>query len=122
MNEKIIKDYLLQHEETLIAVVDYINRYDYSLSEFAYERNDEEFFEGIISKYEVARAISYGDYRFNDDYVKTNVYGNLISKSEYDVIQEMKEYIDEIVDRVIELKDKLDIYYDDEFKKIIEEC
>lgn len=122
MNEKIIKDYLLQHEETLIAVVDYINRYDYSLSEFAYERNDEEFFEGIISKYEVARAISYGDYRFNDDYVKTNVYGNLISKSEYDVIQEMKEYIDEIVDRVIELKDKLDIYYDDKFKKIIEEC
>ena len=122
MNEKIIKDYLLQHEDTLMYVVSEINGYDYSLSELAYERNDEEFFEGIISKYEVARAISYGDYRYADDYVKVNAYGNLESKDEYEVIEEMKSYINEIVDKVIELKDKLDIYYDDEFKKIIEEC
>ena len=42
--------------------------------------NDDEFFEIYFSKaIDAVRAVSYGDYRYTDEYVKFNGYGNLES-------------------------------------------
>ncbi|MEX5585797.1 hypothetical protein, partial [Pseudomonas lurida] len=47
---------------------------------------------------EAVRAVFYGDYRYTDDYVKFDGYGNLESASEYKVEEELKENIEEIMD------------------------
>lgn len=75
-----------------------INSYDNRLDNLDYEYNDEEFFSTYYNgnPYEVARAINYGSYNYNDEYVKINVYGNLESISEYtfnDLIEDYKEEI-----------------------------
>ncbi len=44
--------------------------------------NDDEFFDMMFSKtLEAVRAICYGEYRYTDDYVQFNGYGNLESTS-----------------------------------------
>ena len=45
------------------------------------EINDEEFFDTFFEgkPMEAVRAVFYGDYRYNDEYVWFNVYGNLES-------------------------------------------
>lgn len=75
-----------------------INSYDNRLDNLDYQENSEDFFSAYYSNnpYEVARAVYYGDYNFNDEYVKINVYGNLESISEYtfnDLIEDYKEEI-----------------------------
>ncbi|WZL56280.1 hypothetical protein SP3_00221 [Bacillus phage fHSPT3] len=47
---------------------------------------------------EAVRAAIYGDYRYTDDYVKFDGYSNLVSVSEYDMEEELKENIEEIMD------------------------
>lgn len=69
---------------------------------------------------DAVRAVCYGDYNYMDDYVRFNVYGNLESFTEYDYEEELKSYIDEIVDRLIEEKGNITIY-DDELKEMLEE-
>jgi hypothetical protein len=39
---------------------------------------------------EVARAVFYGDYRYNDEYVRFNAYGNLESADEWQILDEIK--------------------------------
>jgi hypothetical protein len=42
--------------------------------------NDEDFFNTFFQeRIDIARAISYGDYRFSDEYVRFDGYGNLES-------------------------------------------
>lgn len=120
-----IEEYLLDNLETLKELVNVINWFDGSLNWLDYQVNDEEFFEVYFNKKDdVARAICYGNYKYMDDYVKFNVYGNLESCSSYDYEEELKEYIVEIIDALEEClkKDKdyiLNSIYDDDFKKMI---
>jgi len=59
--------------------VNYMDDYIYN--------NDESFFADYFSgnPMEIARAISFGDYRYQDEFVKFNGYGNLESFQEYNV-------------------------------------
>ena len=116
-----VKKYLLENEEVLKDVVYSINGWDGYFDNLDYQENDEEFFNTYFEgkPMEAVRASYYGYYKFMDDYVKINVYGNLESKQEYQVIEEMKDYIDEIVDHLIEEKENIDVY-DDKLNTLLE--
>ncbi len=119
-NEK-IKDYLLNNIEVLKDVVRELNSWDGSLDYLDFYENDEYFFNDMFkSADEAVRAVCYGDYNYNDDYVRFNAYGNLESFNDYDYEEELKSYIDEIIERLEEEKDNITIY-DDELKEMLEE-
>lgn len=61
--------------------------------------NDDEFFEIYFSKaIDAVRAVSYGDYRYTDEYVKFNAYGNLES---FDYLDNEIDY-DELAEHILE--------------------
>lgn len=116
---------ILENMETeqLFELVRDINRYDGSLDWLDYEENDEEFYEIFFREkpMELARAINYGEYNYTDDYIKFNAYGNLETVNEYELERELKDAIDDIAERVIELKDDIDFScYSKELKEAIE--
>ena len=120
MKEKII-EILLNDDELLKEVVRELNSYSGCLDWLDYYENDDEFFNiffqnNIIS---AVRAVSYGNYNYMDEFVRINVYGNLESCCEYEMIEEMKSYIDDIVSNLIDYKD--DIYISNyDLKEILE--
>ena len=83
-----------------LNLINEVNGYNGQLEEFNYYENDEEFFKLFFSgkEYELARAISYGDYNYMDAYVKIDVYGNLVSMTSYELEKELDKYTDEIID------------------------
>lgn len=117
---KELKEYLLENLDELKNIVGEINSWDGSLDYLEYYENDEEFFNMYFEgkPMEVARATYYGNYNFMDEYVHFNGYGNLDSCSEYEYEEELKSYIDEIIDRLIEEKDNL--YLDSEIEELLE--
>ena len=118
--ENLIKEYLLENEGVLISMVQELNSWNGCLDWLDFWENDEEFFNTFFeNKIEVARAICYGDYNYNDDYVRFNGYGNIESFSEYDMIEKLKDSIEEIVENLIEYKDNID--YDENLENLLEE-
>ena len=120
MKEKII-EILLNDDELLKEVVRELNSYSGCLDWLDYYENDDEFFNiffqnNIIS---AVRAVSYGNYNYMDEFVRINVYGNLESCCEYEMIEEMKSYIDDIVSNLIDYKDAIYISNSD-LKEILE--
>ena len=121
MREEKIREYLLNNEETLLDVINELNSWNGCLDYLEFWNNDEEFFNTFFeNKIEVARAICYGDYNYNDDYVRFNGYENLESFSEYDMIEKMKDDIEEIVENLIEYYDCIEIY-NEELQELLEE-
>ena len=123
MLEEKIREYLLNNEETLRDVVNELNSWNGCLDWLEFRENDEEFFELFysgINGLEIARAIYYGDYNYNDDYVRIDGYGNLVSYTEYEMIEKIKDSIDEIVENLIEEHDNL--YLSDDIEEIFEEA
>ena len=124
MLDKKLREYLLNDVVELRDVVNELNRWNGCLSWLEFWGNDEEFFELFYSEkngLEIARAIYYGDYNYNDDYVRINGYGNLESYTEDEIIEEMKDSIDEIVKNLIEEHDGY-LYLSDDIKEIFEEA
>ena len=119
--ENLIKEYLLNNEDVLISVVQELNSWNGCLDWIEFWENDGYFFDCVFeNKLDVARAIYYGDYNYNDDYVRINGCGNLESFSEYDMIEEIKAYIEEIVENLIEYKDNICIS-DGNLEELLEE-
>ena len=117
LKEKLTIDDL---KEMLLA----INSYDNRLDNLDYEYNDEEFFSTYYNNnpYEVARAISYGSYNFNDEYVKINVYGNLESISEWGFEDLIKDYQEEIITEYLNIIEEDTFYFkEDRAYKIIQD-
>ena len=116
--EKYLKDNLDEARN----IVSQINGWDesldelyvYSMSEFDYviECSD-------LSPTELIDKVLYGDFTTNNDYFTFDGLGNLVSYSEYEYEQLVKEYIPEIVDRYIELSGH--IYADAEMEALMEE-
>lgn len=106
-----LKEYLLENIDELKEVVAEINCWDGSLDYLDYQENDEEFFKTYFynKPEEAVRATYYGNYEYMDDYVHFNAYGNLDSCSEYEYEEELKSYIDEIIDRIKEEKENLEL-------------
>ncbi len=100
--------------EEIYDLVYSINSHDESLIDLEYHYNDDEFFDiyfGINTK-EAVRAVCFGDYRYNDDFVRFDGYGNLESASKYELMAEYDLYKDEIADKVIELADVCGVFFD----------
>lgn len=77
--------------------------------------NDDEFLETMFSNFnDVARAIAYGDYKYTDEYIKFDGYGNLQTYYDsYDALQD--NFVDsEMVDFILENEDTdfNDLYID----------
>lgn len=115
-----LKKYVLENEDLLELVRD-INSYDGSLDWLDYQENDEEFFEVYFDRnvIEAVRAVCYGNYKYTDEFVKFDGYGNLESCNKYELEEELEDNIEEIIERLIDLYDNL--YISDELKEKIEE-
>ena len=118
--EKII-NYLLENTEELENVVREINSWNGSLSNLEAFPNDEDFFDIFFGQdvMGAVRAVQYGDYNINDDYVGFDGYGNLVSFNYSDYVGELKAEVDVIAELLIEYHDNL--YISDELVDLIEE-
>lgn len=118
--EKII-NYLLENTEELENVVREINSWNGYLEHLEAYPNDENFFDTFFSHDVMGaiRAIQYGDYNINDDYVGFDGYGNLVSFNHNEYIDELKSEVKHITELLIEYHDK--IYINDKLIKLISE-
>ena len=122
-----IKGLLLNDLNTLKDVVRELNSWNDYLEYLEVYENDEEFFNMFFEgkPAELARAIYYGDFNYNDEYIKFNGYGNLETFSEYEYEELLEENIEEITENLIvyaeyisidneELDDLLSKYFEEE--------
>ena len=118
-----IKNYLLNHVNEIGGIVSEINSIDGSLDFLEYWDNDEEFFNTFFynNPMEAVRASFYGDYNYCDNWVKFDGYENLKSVNDYDLENEYKDNIDDIVKSILEHYEEINIC-DNELIKLIEEC
>lgn len=114
MKARELKSYLVENVEVLVDLVNEVNCWNGELDHLCYFENDEEFFNTYFKDkpMEAVRACNYGDYNYCDEYVKFNGYGNLDSYSEYSRNEELKNYIDEILEAVENNIDNITIYDD----------
>ena len=116
LNKYAIIEFLdnIDNFEEIFELVSIINSYDGSLSEIEFFYNEEEFFDIFfgINTIDAVRAVCYGDYKFEDEFVMFNAYENLESFNRYEVMNEYRLFKDEIADKIMELYDACDIYLD----------
>ena len=107
-----IKGLLLNDLDTLKDIVSELNSWNACLDYLDLYENDEEFFNIFFEgkPAELARAIYYGDFNYNDNYIKFNGYGNLKTYSEYGYEKLLKENIEEIIECLIEYVESISIY------------
>lgn len=116
-----VKGYLLYSMEELKSAVRELNSWDGSFDNLAVYENDEDFFDTFFEgrPAEAVRAAHYGDYHYNQDYVRFDGYGNLESLTEYQLERELKDEIDEIVEAIIEKQHHLSL--DPELESLLQE-
>ena len=106
-----IREYLLNNEETLLRVVGDLNSYNGCLDNLDFWLNDGDFFSCCFENpIDAVRATYYGDYNYNDDYIKINAYGNIDSYTEEKKNEEIKDNIDDIVYCLIEYYEYIIIF------------
>ena len=115
-----IKRYLLNNMETTRDVVNELNLYNNCLDflDYYYVEDLDEYLEGYAPT-EILNKMFYGDFNPNNDYFKFNVYGNLESYNEWELVEEYEIYIDEIIEALLNNMDYVGIY-DDKLKEMIE--
>ena len=115
-----IKRYLLNNMETTRDVVNELNLYNNCLDflDFYYMEDLDYYLEGCTPS-EILNKMFYGDFNPNNDYFKFNVYGNLESYNEWELIEEYEIYIDEIIEALLNNIDYIGIY-DNKLKEMIE--
>lgn len=113
---ELLKDDLFNQLEDLpldkkIGLVNEINSYDGTLDYLTVYENDGDFFETFFQGdlLEAIRAVYFGDYNYNDEYVRFNVYGNLESFSGFEFESDFYDAIQEIVDWIINNPDTIDL-------------
>ena len=106
-----IKGLLLNDLSTLEEVVRELNGWNACLNYLEVYENDEEFFNMFFEgkPAELARAIYYGDFNYNDEYIKFNGYGNLKTLCENDYEEMLEENIEEITENLIEYAEYISI-------------
>lgn len=109
-----VTEYLLENVDELRQIANEIHSYSGDLEHLQFWENDEEFFETFFSHnpMEAVRASFYGDFRYADPYVRFDGYGNLESLEEYQIENELKNNVDEIIDLMIENKGNIDLPYE----------
>ena len=107
--------------DEILSIVNEINGYNEELDYLNYRENDEYFFNTYFENnvMEAIRACYFGNYNYNDAYVKFDAYGNLESICWFELEKELKDSINDIVNEIIVLKD--DIYYNRTLQNIFSE-
>ena len=96
---------LLEDTGYLMTIVEELNNWNSDLDYLRVYENDEEFFEMFFEgthPMELVRMTYYGDYKFTDQYVRFNGYGNLESLNNFEYKEELKDNIEEILDELME--------------------
>lgn len=103
-----LKEYLLNNFEELEVLVSAINSWNGALEHLVVWENDEEFFKTYFpnNAMEAVRACYYGDYKYNDPYVKFDGYMNLVSYNEVDYKWLLQNSVDEIIQELYRVKDE----------------
>lgn len=113
--------YLEGNIEEARDIASQINSYNGSLEEIdvyaMYEFNDIIRWHELDAM-ELIDKVQYGDFNTNDDYFKFDGLDNLISYSEYEYEELVKENIAEIVGRYIDVA--ANVYADDEMEALME--
>lgn len=95
----------MNETDKLMAMVQEVNSWNNGLDFLDIWENDDNFFNTFFSgePMKVARAIHFGDYNYNDQYVTFDVYQNLVSYTGYEVEEWLKSYEEEIIESYNEL-------------------
>ncbi|MGV3127684.1 hypothetical protein ACEE74_11910, partial [Streptococcus orisratti] len=103
---KNVRDYLLNDMEELMDVVREINGWNGDLEHLSFEENDEEFFKVYFrdDPLKAVQAVCFGEYTYSDEYVRFDGYGNLESFTDFQVEEELKSSIDDILDSLLLVK------------------
>lgn len=110
-----IKELLLNDLDVLRDVVSNLNIWSDYFKFLEVYNNDEEFFDMFFSDINpilLARAIYYGDFNYNDDYIKFDDNNNLITLSKYKYEGLLKTYVEEIIEYLIDNFEHIVIYND----------
>ena len=114
-----LKEYLLNNEDKLAEVVSELNAWNGSLEHLEFYGNEKYIVDELFpSAYDFAEKCAYGDYNVNDEYFRFDGYGNIETCTEQEMIQEMKDSIDDIIDVLKDEYYKIDI--DDKIAELIE--
>ena len=115
-----IREYLLNDMDELDYIIAEINGWDGSLDWLEAYENDEEFFDMFFANtMEAVRSVCYGNYNYSDDLVRLDGYGNLESFSRWEYEDELKDNIDDIIERLLSVYYQIDI--DEELTELIVE-
>lgn len=107
---EVLKDYLKTNTKEMLEVVKEINYYDESLGWLYFI--DMEVFNEYCCKQTIgwlSKCIYHGDFNPNHEYIKFNEYGNIVSYTMHDAIEECTSYINDIVNRLMELYSYLEL-------------
>ena len=107
---KNLKSYLLSNMEELKGVVGEVNSWNGSLDYLEVYENDVYVINELFSNpYELLEKCWYGCYNINHSLIRFNGYGNIESLSDYDYELELKDSIDDIIDQLLKIYNKIDI-------------
>lgn len=111
MNEKLLRERIEELDnETLLSLYRECNGWDGSF-DFVDIWDLEDLCYNYDNAYDIARAIIYGDVRNVIDDVRFNAYGNLETVDDYDLYNECREYIDELIYWLLNTSHHIDLDY-----------
>ena len=105
-----IKAYFNTNKTELFEIVSQINSYDSSLQhlEFLYMEDLDMYLDGLTPT-DIANRIFFGDFNPNHEYFRFNGYENLESFDEWELNKELFDNIDEIIERIVDLKNEIEL-------------
>ena len=114
-----IKTYFNTNKTELFEIVKEVNSYDGSLQhlDFLYMEDLDMYLDGLTPT-DIANKIFFGDFNPNHEDFKFNGYENLESFDEWELNKELFDNIDEIIERIIDLKDEIELQ--EEIEDILE--
>ena len=105
-----IKIYFNANKTELFEVVSQINSYDSSLQHLEFlDMEDLDIYLDGLTPTDIANKIFFGDFNPNHEYFRFNGYENLESFDEWELNKELFDNIDEIIERIIDLKDEIEL-------------
>ena len=112
MNELVLKlkKYFFENTDDLQDVVVQINGYNGSLEFLDFlemKMIDEILSEQLPS--DILRNAYHGEFNPYEDYFSIDVYGHLVSYTEYEFKKELLDYLDEILDQLFEIEEYIDL-------------
>ena len=105
-----IKIYFNANKTELFEIVSQINSYDSSLQHLDFlDMEDFNMYLDGFAPADIANKIFFGDFNPNDEYFRFDEYENLESFDEWGLNKELFDNIDEIIKRIIDLKDEIEL-------------